>query len=243
MVFIHRIGKCAATASLISALLVVSDAQAELRLGAYSGLAETLDTDVELKQSGGTALTFEGVTWDDKSFTSPIYYGIRLTYWFHYGPSWGLGIDFTHAKMIADTDALIPVSGTRAGANVADDERLGDTFSTLELSHGHNLLMLNGLYRFSNLGWIEPYAGLGAGATIPHVETDVDAVETSEYQLAGPAGQGLVGVDIDVMKHLSVFAEYKLSYADIDADLKGGSILHVEPWTNHFIVGLSLGFF
>lgn len=231
------------TMGLTSVLLVAGAAQAELRVSAYSGVAETLDADVEFEQKGGTVLTFEDVMWDDESLKTPIYYGLRLTYWFHRASSWGLGFDFTHAKMIADPDQVVAVRGIRSGAIVAGRERLGETFSNLQLSHGHNLLTLNGLYRFPLIGHLEPYAGLGAGAAIPHVETNVGGVETSEYQLAGPAVQGLIGVTADVTQRLSVFAEYKLSYADINADLRGGGTVQLAPWTNHFVLGLSLGLF
>jgi lipid A oxidase len=236
-------GKFVATAGLTGALIAAGKTHAELRLSAYSGAAETLDTDVEFEQDGGTAVSFEDLSWDGKSFKSPIYYGFRLSYWFDRAPSWGLGLDFNHAKMIADTDEIVAVNGTRAGANVTGRERLSRTLSKLELSHGHNLLTLNGLYRFSPADRFEAYVGLGIGAAVPHVETETDGIETSEYQLAGPAAQGLLGASADVVGHLSAFIEYKLTYADIDADLQDGGSLHVEPWTNHFIFGLSLDFF
>jgi lipid A oxidase len=243
VIIARRIGKLAVTAGLAGALFAVDGAHANLRLSAYGGVAETLDTDVEFEQDGGTALTLNDISWDNESFQSPIYYGLRLSYWFDRAPSWGLGLDFTHAKMIADTDQIVTVNGTRAGMSVAGRERLGETFSNLQLSHGHNLLTLNALYRLFPVDRFETYIGLGIGAAIPHVETEINGIGTSEYQLAGAAAQGLLGVNVGLVKHLSAFIEYKLSYADIDADLQGGSSLHVEPWTNHFILGLSLSFF
>jgi lipid A oxidase len=202
-----------------------------------------LDTDVEFKQDSETALTFEDISWSGESFRSPIYYGLRFSYWFDHAPRWGLGLDFTHAKMITDTNQIVAVSGTRAGVNTARRERLRRTFRRFELSHGHNLLTLNGLYRFSPADLFEAYVGLGIGAALPHVEAETANGETSEYQLAGPAAQGLVGVSFDLITQLSVFIEYKLSYADIDAELQGGESFHVQPWTNHFIFGLSVDFF
>ncbi len=235
--------KYTAAVCLISVLFIAGAAQAELRVSAYSGVAETLDADVRFEQQGETVLTFDDVMWDDESLTAPIYYGLRLTYWFHRAVSWGLLLDFTHAKMIADPNQVVAVRGIQSGTIIATRERLGETFSNLQLSHGHNLLTLNGLYRFPKIIHVEPYAGLGAGAAIPHVETNVGGVNTSEYQFAGPAAQGLIGVTADLTQRVSVFAEYKLSYADINLDLQGGGIVQLEPWTNHFVLGLSFGVF
>lgn len=226
-----------------SALLAVSSiAHAEWRLSLYGGASYTLESDVKLKQPGGTDLTLHDVPWSDESFKSPIYYGARLGYWFNDAP-WGLALDFTHAKMIASPGDVVEVSGTRAGAPVSGQEPVGSTFSNLQISHGLNLLTLNGLYRLRPPIRIEPYAGLGVGVAIPHIETEIGGVQTQSYQLAGPAAQALIGVDAPVYKGFSAFVEYKLSYARISGDLDGGGTLEVNPWTNHFVFGLSYRFF
>ena len=77
---------------------------------------------------------------------------------------------------------------------------------------------------------------------IPHVEVSTDAINTGEYQIAGPAFQGQVGISFDVTDYLSLFTEYKLTYADIEADLDDGGSLQVEPVTNHLVLGASLNF-
>jgi lipid A oxidase len=87
--------KYTAAVCLISALFIAGTTRAELRVSVYSGVAETLDADVKLEQQGETVLTFDDVMWDDESLTAPIYYGLRLTYWFHRAVSWGLLFDFT----------------------------------------------------------------------------------------------------------------------------------------------------
>jgi len=51
------------------------------------------------------------------------------------------------------------------------------------------------------------------------------------------------GVDAPIFKGFSAFAEYKLSYARVNADLEGGGTLEVNPWTNHFVIGISYRFF
>ena len=222
-------------------------AQAEWRLSVYGGIAYTLDSDVKLEEPGDTRLTFHHVSWDDDSFEEPQYFGLRLTYWLGHQSPWGLAVDFAHAKMIAELDEEVLVTGRRGGDFANAREVLGDSFVKLEFSHGHNLLTANLLYRWlapnrpAWLGRIQPYVGLGAGVAIPHVEVLVGSpLATTGYQVGGPVAQGLAGLNINLMKHLSVFTEFRLSYAHIDVDLRGGGSLETDAWTYHINLGLSL---
>ena len=225
-----------------------SSAWAEFAIGLYAGSTRTIDSDVELSRPGGTELTFSDVSWDDESFDSPIYYGFRLTYWFDNSPNWGIAADLNHIKMVADLNQTVNASGTRNGSPVSGSERLGDTFSSLQFSHGVNLATLNGMYRWfpkgerddTLLGRMQPYVGVGIGAAFTHVEVTVNGSETYEYQLTGPAFQGDVGLNFDIIRHLSAFAGYRFSYTRIDADLTGGGSLETDSLTHHFMVGLSV---
>jgi opacity protein-like surface antigen len=231
-------------------LLMAARTKAEWVISGYLGKADTADADVKLSEQGGTNLKFHNVSWDDESFDGPMYYGVRLTKWFDRSPKWGLALDFTHPKMVARLNETVNVTGTRAGVPVSGPERLGDTFDVLEFTHGHNLLTLNGMYRRpgagrdaeSFLARLEPYAGLGAGVAIPHAEVTTSTGSTYEYQLVGFAAQGLVGVSYEFVRNVSVFTEYKLSYADMDVDIHNGGSLKIGPWTHHFILGFSYSF-
>jgi lipid A oxidase len=129
-------------------------------------------------------------------------------------------------------------------------ERISDTIQRFELSHGYNLLTFNVIYRWfpkgerdaSWLGRIQPYGGAGVGMTLPHVEAKINGVKTWEYQSTGPALQGFVGLNIDVILFVSVFGEYKITYADVTADLQDGGTISIIPVTNHFVFGVSLRF-
>lgn len=226
-------------AAMVLAVLALSsvEVQAEWRHEVYGGRSDMFDSDVWLHRPGGTDLTLSDVPWRGESLRPPIYYGTRLTYWSDAVP-WGLALDFTNAKMIARSDDTVAVGGTHAGVPVSGDETAGDTISSSQISHGLNLLTLNGLYRFGDSCGLGAYAGLGAGVAIPRVETGVGGVETQDDQVGGPVAQGLLGFTYNLYGRFSVFAEYKLSYADISADLGGGT-LDMKPWTNHFLAGLS----
>jgi lipid A oxidase len=211
-----------------SALVILSTAtaNAQFAISFYGGLAHTSDADVRLVQPGGTHLTLAGVSWTGES----------------------LAVDFTHAKMYGELDNSVTVSGRRGGTPVDDTERLGDTFNTLSYSHGHNLLTLNGMYRWfpkgerdgTFLGRLQPYAGLGLGIAIPHVETEIDAVVTDEYQLSGPALEGLGGLSFQITRNFLLFGEYQLNYARLEGDLTDGGSLEVKPCTHQLALGLTL---
>jgi lipid A oxidase len=221
-------------------------ADAEWMLSLYGGIAHTLDSDVKLKAPESARLTFHDVSWEDQSFEEPQYFGLRLTYWLDRQSPWGLAVDFAHAKMIADLDQEVTVTGSRGDDSVNDGEVLGDSFLQLAFSHGHNVLTANVLYRwlshnrFSWSGRLQPYVGLGAGVAIPHVEVRAGPFESHDYQFTGPTVQGLAGLSINLMKHIALFAETRLNYAHIDVDLHDGSSLETNPWTYHFNIGLSL---
>ncbi len=238
------------TAGVLLLGLSAGTAQAEFVVSVYLGDAITGDTDVDLLEPGVTNLTFENVPFNAESFESPIYYGYRMAYWPDSLPRFGVAIDFTHAKAIADRSAVVTVTGTRAGVPVSGTEPVSGTFSDLEFSHGHNILTANALYRWfpagqrdkTLLGRIQPYIGAGAGVAIPHVEVTTATSTVDEYQLGGPAVQALGGVNFDLFRYLSTFAEYKFSFAAIEADLGAGAELETNLFTHHFVIGLSARF-
>lgn len=231
----------ALTVALTVALGAPGSARAEFLLGIYGGISGTFDSDVDV-EGPGTDLTLEDVPFDGESFDTPIYYGVRGTYWLNSAPSYGIMLDFTHAKANADDDATVEASGTRNSVPVSGEEPVSDTFDKLQFSHGLNTLTLNGLYR-RPLSWITPYAGLGLGVSIPHVEVDlVGGGSTEEYQLGGLAAQALAGLEVSLGDRFALFAEYKFSYTPLDVELDGGGSLETDLFTNQAILGLSVRF-
>jgi lipid A oxidase len=160
----------------------------------------------------------------------PPYWGARGTWWLNdFGhPHWGVGIDYTHAKVKADLD----------------DPVVGGAFRTLEFTNGLNTATLNALYRTPLNNRFSLYAGVGAGVAFPHVEarTKPDQGKTFEYQVTGPTVQGLIGINMNLAYGFSAFAEYKANFSWNDADLVGGGTLETDVLTHQFAVGLSYSF-
>lgn len=199
---------------------VGSQAFAETTISVYGGA--NFSPHSKVKTSGtGFGPTSNTVEWDGASFEMPPYWGARATYWLGHMPEFGVALDFTHAKVMADP--------------------LPANFTTLEFTDGINFLTLNGLYRNDmGNGWT-PYGGLGLGLSIPHVEVEGAAVnaKTEEYQITGLAAQAFIGVDYKLDDNWSLFGELKSTYGQVDADLTGGGNLETDIISNQVIFGLT----
>ena len=236
-------------AALLLALRAVS-ANAETTISVSTGGAWTHDSDITLQEPGGTNLVYQDVQWDTEPYKMPPYYGVRVTHWFEHQPKWAIAVDFTHAKMISDLEQQVSVSGQRSGMPVNGTERLGDTFTALEFSDGHNLITVNAMRRWHPVReTARPalrdtffYVGGGAGVAVPHVEVTITGSDTQEYQVAGPAVQALGGVSVPLGKRFNFLSEYRLTYADLKTDLNGGGNLSTEALTHHLNFGVGFSF-
>ncbi|MGE0765968.1 MAG: hypothetical protein AB7L90_05855 [Hyphomicrobiaceae bacterium] len=195
---------------------------AETLVAAYGGVTHTHAGDVHISKPGVTDLTVHGVEWIGRPFKSPIYYGVRAMHWPATGHFGGM-LDFTHAKAISVREQTLRFSGTRNG-RPADATALNDAaFRHLEFSHGHNMLTFNGLLSLGRLTpAMRPYVGGGVGVSLPHTEVQFrdDARRTYEYQIAGPVGQVVAGLEVR-LPSVSVLFEYKFSFAPYWAPLSG----------------------
>jgi hypothetical protein len=189
-------------------------------IAAFTGAPYHYPTPARILDPGQTDFTMGPVNWYTKPFRNPIYYGARVAHWFN-GKT-GAGIDFIHSKAIAPLDEETNFSGTRNGQELPPRARIRDIINKLEFSHGHNMLLFNGMLRLPNLGpRVSPYVGAGAGILLPHTEvgfTDKAEPRTYEYNYAGPAAQALFGFEVRLAK-VSFFIEYKFTYADYEAPL------------------------
>lgn len=234
---------------VLGLLGTVQAMRAEVVVSVFSGVALTENNDLRLRQTGGTDLTFHAVSYQGRDFESPQYYGGRVSYFLPQQPHWGFGAEFFHMKMYLNAGETVHVTGSRAGLPVNDFERIDNTIQDFSISHGLNFLTLDATYRWlpghrdgDFLGRFQPYVGAGIGAVIPHVESTVGGVRREGYQWRGPGVQGFAGLNFDLLRHLSLFVEYKLTYANLDTlDIPGGSIALI-PFTHHFVSGLSVRF-
>ena len=150
--------------------------------------------------------------------------GLRGLRWSEAG--WGLGAEFTHAKVDADNETL-----SKSG------------FQRLEFTDGLNILTANAFRQWGHAdSRLTPYLGAGFGISIPHVEVDGNGVSERGYQLAGPAVRLVGAVSYALIDGLSLFSEYNGTYSQNSADLGAGATLKTNVITNAINVGISYRF-
>lgn len=234
---------------LLGCSFAASPARAEFNLSIFTGVALSQDSDLDLHQAGGTDLTFHNVSFKGRDFETPPFYGARLLYFLPNDSHWGIGAEFFHIKLYAQTGDTVHVTGTRAGLGVDDNEPLENTVQQFSLSHGLNYALADVVYRWQPgqrdedfLGHLQPYVGLGLGAVIPHVESEVNGNFHEEYQFHGPGVQALAGVNVNLTKHWGLLFEYKFTYANLDSlEIPNGSI-EITPLTHNIVAGLTFSF-
>ncbi len=204
----------------------------ETNFGAYLGAPYHYPSDFKFEKSGVHDLTIKQVNWYTQPFENPLYYGARIQHWSD-GGRFGTMVDFTHSKAYAPMTPETQFDGTLDGKPAPVKGKVADFFDKLEFTHGHNMLTLNGLLRFATFGRFAPYAGIGAGISLPHSELHLltDPARTYEYQYTGPIAQALLGLELR-LRTGSVFIEYKFTIADYRAPVthRDGTWLPVDMW-------------
>jgi lipid A oxidase len=218
----------------------------ETLVAGYVGNPIYYRSNISVVRPDGTDLKLHGLGWDGDALHFPIDGGVRYVRW---NGRFGFMIDSLHNKAIARLGKSshgrklkypvveeVPASGTFRGKPVSKRVKLNEIFERLEFTHGHNLLYFTGMFRLPDLSpGLRPYVGLGGGFAIPHTEVwfkgEGKAGGTYEYQYAGPAVQGLLGIELQVGR-VSYFVEYKFSYAWINGLLTAG-----KSWKNWNLPG------
>lgn len=163
--------------------------------------------------------------WSTKPFSSPVYWGIRGTYWPAPSSTWGYSLDLNHSKIYA--------------------KQMPAGLRHLEFSDGMNTLVFNVMHRYlgrHSLWASEPYWGLGLGISYPHVEVISQAdpnVKTFDYQYTGLVGQAMAGLRFPLGQNWQVFTEYRFQYIPMKADLDGGGSIEAKFLNHHLNLGVN----
>jgi lipid A oxidase len=213
----HRkigVGRRAALWMALGMAISPPAARAETQLAAYLGNSWTARSDVEL-----AGRTFPRVTWETRSFQSPPYYGVRAAHFFAEETGWGIALDFFHDKAYAANGSIAPA------------------LRRLSFSPGLNHVTLDVNWR-TRAGPLRPYAGLGAGSLVPHVEAQSDSASVDEYQwFRGVSAKAQVGAQWRLPGPAGVFLEYRFTLAHLRVSVPGGD-LSTWPRTHHFVGGV-----
>ena len=167
--------------------------------------------------------------WEGESFESPIYYGYRLSVNGLENTDLEFAVDFNHSKVKA--------------------KNLPGNLERLEFTDGINTLTLLALYKIDSLvvknTELDPYVGVGIGIAYPHVDVEGAAGtegKTYDYQRTGPAYQVMAGLRYYLAESWKTFAEYRITYTPMKADLDGGGQIETDILNNQVSVGLIYSF-
>jgi hypothetical protein len=192
---------------------------AEWVFTAYLGIAHTLTAPLSILQpTVGTALTFDCIAYEDRSFSPPFYYGYRVSFFPSRDAPIGIEAEMIHVKVYAQTNRVTTASGTHRHHPLDSAVLIRDVVERLSISHGLNLLLANVaarrtiLHRENREPRLQVIARLGAGPTLPHPETRVDGVSHDGYQRGAVALQASGGVELRVWGGFAFGGEYKFTH-------------------------------
>ena len=237
----------AVNALAVCAWLFPSPAQAETLLSAYTGTSYTRGSDLRLTQPDlGTDLTLRDVRWDAHPFKPAPYYGFRASYFDDRQPNWGAAIDYTHYKIYAKTDRVVAADGTVRGLPVAAAAPMDQFVQRFEISHGVNVLSLNGIYRWLDsrlaAGRLQPYVGAGLAYYVPHAENTVGGAPfESGYKASGFGYQLFAGARYWMTEQVGLFAETRFNSGTAKVDIAGGRA-ETPLRTFHVVGGITYRF-
>jgi opacity protein-like surface antigen len=220
---------------------------AETLFSAYTGTSYTRNSDLRLAQPGlASDFTLRDVHWDAHPFKPAPYYGLRVTHFYDRHPNWGAAIDYTHYKIYANTDRVVSADGTVRGLPVSAALPMSQLVQRFEISHGVNVLSVNGIYRWLDLGIaagrLQPYVGAGLAYYRPHAENTVGGVPfEGGYQTSGFGYQLLAGANYRMTERVGLFAETRFNSGTAKVDIAGG---HAQTplRTFHLVAGISYRF-
>jgi lipid A oxidase len=241
-----------AVPALVFLGLVVAPAApagAEAFIDLYVGKSFTQPSDLKIRQpSRQSDFTFSGVSFDDRSFENPLYYGGRAGYFFEAVPWFGLAMEFFHFKMFAETSDSRRIDGVVGNVPVGGKVPVDTQVQRFDISHGVNYWTLDAIFRYklvddpqqSPSGRVQLYAGVGLGPVLTHAKNTVGTVKgNAGYEIAGLGVQGFVGVRGLVWKYFGLFAEYKLTHANLNVGVASGRG-RLDELSHHIVGGLTI---
>ena len=199
-------------------------------IAAYLGGARTSSSDLILSQPAlGTDLTFHEVGFESRSFSPPLYYGLRGGYFLRRLPRLGFEAEFIHLKVFSDPQQRVRVAGLRRSVVTDAELPLGDVVQQYSISHGVNLLLFNvaARHRFNNgvdtKGRLALTARAGIGPTLPHTESRIEDVPQEQYELGRLAWQVSGGAEFRVWRGAYVLGEYKFARTRQNGKVSSGT--------------------
>jgi len=226
-----------------------SPAGAEGFIDLYVGKSFTQPSDLKIRQpSLQSDFSFAGVSFEDRSFEAPLYYGGRGGYFLESVPWFGLALEFFHFKMFAEADESRRVDGVAGGVPLGGKVPVETQVQRFDISHGVNYVTADAIFRYTLIedpqqspsGRLQIYAGIGLGPVITHAENTVAKLKGhAGYEVAGLGAQAFAGIRGLVWKYFGLFAEYKFTHSSLNVGIASGRG-RVDEMSHHIIGGLTI---
>jgi len=232
-------------AMVLVCALVPASASAQWAFSTFTGANRTLPSSITIERPEvGMILVFEDVPYDAKPFTSPPYYGARLTRFLGQGRRLAVEVEFLHIKVYARTGDEVRIHGTYAGVPIDDRLPMNTFVDRYNQSHGLNFL-------FANLVWRQPLGGsdartalllrAGAGPVRPGRDVVMPGLNVQGYQFAGVGAQAAAGLEVRLSRWLSAMAEYKFTHARPELELGHEGHGRMTADTHNLVFGVTIG--
>lgn len=217
-------------------------------IAAYLGGTSTSSSGLAISQPAvGTDLTFNAVRFSSRSFSPPLYYGLRGGYFLRRLPKLGFEAEFIHLKLFSDPQQPVRVVGLRRNVALDAELPLGQIVQQYSISHGVNLLLFNlaARHRFNigpdTTGRLALVARAGVGPTIPHTESRVEGVGQEQYEFGRIAWQVSGGAEFRLWRGMHLLGEYKFTRTRQHGKVASGTAESLLR-TNHGVFGVGYYF-
>jgi hypothetical protein len=226
----------------VSFLVSASSASAQWSVSAFLGKAATSPTRLEIRSGASDAVALDRVHLDDKSMQLPWYYGWRVTRRVQRVSWLAFEAEFIHAKTIANTTQLVRAQGRVNGAVVDAQLPMHAVLTRFELSHGLNFLLGNAVIRWP-IGSVrhDPRVTIvgrvGAGPTIPHVESTFQGQAENGYQFGRVGVGGGIGAEVRLVNRLFAVGDVKVTTTRQNVSV-GSAEIEGRFTTRHVMGGL-----
>lgn len=218
-------------------------------ISAFTGGASTRRSSLRISQPAlDTELTFRDTEFAGRSFSPPLYYGLRGGYILPQAPFIGVEAEFIHLKVYANTQRQVQASGTLRGVPLNGQIQLGQVVQQYSISHGVNLLLFNvaAHYRLKRdrnnpKGRFIFTGRAGLGPTIPHTESTIGGQEQQQYELGSLAWQVAGSAEVRLWRGFYFLGEYKFTRTRQRGKIFSGEAESLLR-TQHGVFGLSYYF-
>lgn len=213
---------------------------ADILFSFYIGASQTRPSNLHVVQpSRGNDATIHDVTWHGYPFRFEIYYGLRITYSPPYHPWTRIALDYTHAKVYAESASVVPQDGIWHGSPLHDTAPMRERVQSFEITHGLNLLGINVMQQLTGPDATGLYVGGGPLLFFPHSENRVDGLPGGDgYEYGGLGFQALAGAR-GCIGARPLFSEVKYSHGTPSMTIAQGRA-RVRLDTIHELAGIDL---